>query len=135
MLKQLFSLILITSFLSSVLGVQVYKHYCGDFLADVSLYIQSNPCADERGVDKCTKGEMKSCCDDEFQYIQLDINLQKTDIKRPSFNHIAFIQILTYIIETKLINLSNQFEPKLIEPPEKKVTPLYKLLHRYTFYG
>lgn len=135
LLKRFFSFLLILSFLGSVLGVQVYKHYCGDFLVGVSLYIQSNPCADESGEDKCSRGEMKSCCEDEFQYIQLDINLQKPDIKNPSFHHLALIQRPIPTAAAELIFLSRQLAPKLVEPPEEKVIPLYKLLRRYTFYG
>lgn len=135
-LKYIFSFILLLSFLSSVLGVQVYKHYCGDFLAEVSLYFQSNPCADEGGEEACSKGKKESCCDDEFQYLQLDVDLQKTNIQRPNFDQLALKSIHPLVSKLIVDTPLNEDEALVFEhPPERNQLPLYRLFNRYTLYG
>ncbi len=135
LLKGILSIGLLTAFLSSVLGVQVYKHYCGSFLAEVSVFIQSNPCADENGEESCSKMAESSCCDDEVQLMQLDVDFQKTNSQRIQFNQLAFIP-LTFI--------SNSFKEELHEdflilnfedPPDIKELPLFKLYKHFKLYG
>lgn len=135
-LSRIFSFIILLSFLSAVLGVQVYKHYCGDFLAEVSLYFQSNPCADEGGEEACSKGKVDSCCDDEFQYLQLDVDLQKTNIQRLDFDELASNSILP-LVSKLIVHLESKEHENVEfeEPPELNQAPLYRLFNRYTLYG
>ena len=135
-IRQLFSFVVLLSFLSSVLGVQVYKHYCGGFLAEVSLYFQSNPCADESGEESCSKGKKESCCDDEFQYLQLDVDLHKTNIERLNFDQLAFKSIHPLVSNLFFkVEFNNEEKIEFEEPPERNLAPLYRLFHRYTLYG
>lgn len=134
MLKSLFTLSLLTAFLASTLGIQVYKHYCGDYLAEISVYVQSNPCADEGGEDACSKGKTKSCCDDETEYYQLKIDLIKASQKDQLSKFIPSESLLL----SDYLYAKEQSKELLVQnvrpPPENKI-PLYKELQRLLYYG
>lgn len=133
-LKSLFTLFLLFSFLSSTLGIQVYKHYCGDFLAEISVYIQSNPCADEGGEDACSKGKEMSCCDDETEFYQLDVDLikQSQEQQKLEFTALQHVQIF----ESSEDLMEQEWDLNyLSRPPPLSKVPIYKKLQRYTYYG
>ena len=133
-IKSFISVSLIIAFIGSIVGIQVYKHYCGNLLEDVSIYFQSNPCQDEGGEDACSKGKADSCCDDETEFYQLKIDL----IKHTENNKIQNYFVLAQPIfgDPSLI-IERNSEVKLFQarpPPDKKV-PIYKRLLRFTYYG
>ena len=133
-LKPLFTFTLLLAFLGSTLGIQVYKHYCGDFLEEVSLYIPSNPCADEGGEDACSKGKKTSCCDDETEYYQLEVDLIKNSNNQKDFK---LFPIKEYSIINKLIEVEGEKEivTLLSKPPPLSPIPIYKNLQRLVYYG
>lgn len=122
------------SFLSSTLGVNVYKHYCGDLLEGISVFIQSNPCTDEGGEEACSAGKETDCCEDETEYYQLDIELVTQQVQQlSSKKSVAFIQLLycCSCFESDY-QISNEFGE---EPPRQIRSNLYQKYERLIFYG
>jgi hypothetical protein len=133
-LKSSVVLFLMCSFLSSTLGVNVYKHYCGDLLEGISVFIQSNPCADEGGEEACTAGKETDCCEDETEYYQLDIELVTQQVQQLSSKQfLAFTQLL-YLYSPFGSNspTSSEFGD---EPPPQIRKDLYQKYEQLIFYG
>lgn len=129
------SLLLMLVLIGTTSGISVYKHYCGDLLEEISIFIQSNPCSDEGGEAACSAGKEMNCCDNETEYYQLEVDLVKTSQHQINFritpqiilfglaqNHLFFIE------ESKSLNY-------LELPPIISDIPLYKQLKQFTFYG
>lgn len=120
--------------MGSTLGVNVYKHYCGDFLKDFSFIIQPSSCIDESSEESCMSKSNMDCCDDETDFYQLDVKFIKNNqdhIKLiPSFA-IAFIQEFQNLnkIETGFSNT------KLWPPPILKEIPFYKKYNQRILYA
>ncbi|MFT6165902.1 MAG: hypothetical protein ACJAV5_000759 [Vicingaceae bacterium] len=133
-LQSFLSLLLLFGFLSSTTGINVYKHYCGDFLAEISFFVKSNPCADESGEDTCSVGKEMDCCEDESEFYQLDTQLIKQSSTyeglelSPSQIHL-FHSVLT-------IPKQREIEISLYEPPPLLYNNhLYQEFHQLIFYG
>lgn len=134
-LKHIISLSLALVLFVSVSGINVYKHYCGDFLEEVSVYIQSNPCADEGGEDVCSMGKETSCCDDEIEFHQLDITLQQNQVEKIEFNvNQQIVELFTEIPSANELDLELRSESERA-PPDLFKEPLFKTLNQYLFYG
>ncbi len=112
----------------------MFKHYCGDYLAEVSVYVQSNPCADEGGEDVCSKGKKKSCCDDETEFYQLKIDLIKHSQKDQLSNFLMVEEVLLSDQQTAYKQLKFEAFLQARPPPLNKI-PLYKKLKRLVYYG
>ena len=133
-LKTFLTFSLVLAFLGSTLGVQVYKHYCGDFLAEVSLYMQTASCAVEGGEEACSKDKSTSCCDDETEFYQLTIDLIKHQQVEQNFSYFP----VSVILIAKHFIISDDKESLLVllaKPPPIDGIPLYKKLQRLTYYG
>jgi hypothetical protein len=61
--------------LLSTMSFTVEKHYCGDFLVDVSFIGNVEKCAVDSGEASAVK--MKDCCSDEVDHIEGQDELQK----------------------------------------------------------
>jgi len=128
------SFLLLFVFLGTTSGVSVYKHYCGDFLAEISIFIQSNPCSDENGEDACTVNKEMECCDDETDFYQLEIDLVKTSLNKINFSLNHGFTLLGHI--NKLDTKDEIAELSYLErPPPIYRIPIYKELQRFTLYG
>ena len=133
-LKSLISLLLLFGFLSSVTGINVYKHYCGDFLADISFFIKSNPCADENGEDSCSVGKDVSCCEDETEFYQLDTELFKQQSSTEKYEMQPVEVELRYVLAVTQ-ELEKKTHQELDPPPPKYQNPLYQQFQQLIFYG
>lgn len=133
-MRNIFALALSLSFFISVSGVNVYKHYCGDFLEGISIYFQTNPCGDEGGEDACSKDKAAACCDDEIEYHQLDVDLVRAQKTWLDFS--LTFQLIDFGIAKELVlNTSNSINKAKRAPPNIVKIPIYKKLNRYTFYA
>ena len=67
--------------LVSTLSISIEKHYCGEHLVDVSLFVEADKC----GMEKSDDGDgimANSCCTDVVDLIegQDELNLEKTEV-------------------------------------------------------
>jgi hypothetical protein len=131
-LTKIFSISLLLIFLLSILGVQINKHYCGDFLAEVGVYFHPDSCSKMNLQDSCY-AKKKSCCNDEEEIYQLDIDLIKQSQERQQ------IKWYSILLDSFIINTFEEGELQVpgikeVYPPPLKI-PLYKQYSRYTYYG
>lgn len=105
--------------LFSTFSFTVEKHFCGDFLVDVS-YLGEDAACNEGENDICIiKNE--SCCKDEVQQIDGQEEMQKASSKKISFHqaklYVAFYasyKLLFQNIEKQFISYKNYSPPHLI---------------------
>jgi len=107
--------------LLSTLSIAIEKHFCGDYLVDISYFGDAKSCASEFDNDNCETKiiKKKPCCSDELEHIQgqdeLKFDLDKTSIVKPYFIF-AFIVSKYFLFETPLQQLIVLF--KNYSPPE-----------------
>lgn len=133
-LKSILTLLLLLVFLGTTVGIQVNKHYCGDFLQSISLYVQLNPCADEGGEDACSRDKAPSCCDDETEFHQLKIDVIKQSVLQQDFN-LQFSNVIFYTSNFFKLQRETEVVTLLAQPPPISPIPIYKRLKRLTYYG
>ena len=116
------------------MGINVYKHFCGDLLEDVSFFVKSSPCADEGGEDACSAGKEMDCCEDQTEFYQLDAQLIKQSNDQEDFKLLPIeIQLSYYsLTDLELIEYTVELDDF---PPPKYSNPLYQQFHRLVFYG
>jgi hypothetical protein len=135
LLRSTIAISLLFAFLSSTVGIQLYKHYCGDYLAAVSLFHKSSCGEVESEEESCKMQKEKSCCEDEFHYLQLDTELANHIYQGLSFEQIAIAKTLfndTFDLSLFIEGLEIEIHK---DPPERHKLPLYKRLNRLTYYG
>ena len=72
--------------LFSTFSFTVEKHYCGDFLVDVSYLGEADSC-NKKAKDDCeTVIKKKKCCKDEVHQIDGQDEIQKVSLEKISFN-------------------------------------------------
>lgn len=97
-LQKIGSTLLALLVLFSTFSFTVEKHYCGDFLVDVSFFGDAQDCAEELGEEDCDSPQViqkKKCCKDEVEKIEgqddLKNSIEKFDLEKQQFL-VAFIQ-------------------------------------------
>lgn len=73
--------------LFSTFSFTVAKHYCGDFLVDVSYVGETGSC-NEGEKDDCATVIKKKCCKDEVHQIDGQDKIQKVSSKKISFQQV-----------------------------------------------
>jgi hypothetical protein len=117
----------------STSGVSVYKHYCGDFLASLSIYSPGHGCGDEDTAGCDETDAAMDCCEDETEFYKAELDLVKPVKEKLAFHF--FILPFEVIEKTELPKLATYTtELKDRGPPNLKV-PLYISLSRLTYYG
>ncbi|MAY83000.1 MAG: hypothetical protein CMP59_02620 [Flavobacteriales bacterium] len=130
-LKSIFSILVLLSLLLSTTGISVYKHYCGDFLASLSLYSPTDGCGDE-DEKGCDESKM-DCCDDETEFYQAELDLIKHEKTAFAFNFFTLpFESATKLDLYKATSSAIQINDR--GPPITK-KPLYITLSRLTYYG
>lgn len=120
-----FTLALIVLF--STFSFTVEKHYCGDFLVDVSFAGETEGCGMK--MDNVSQTKMKSCCKDEVHKIEGQDELQIQKVEKFSFEKQQFLA--SYIItfqELFIINESKNIFYKDFSPPD--LPKDYKVLYQ-----
>jgi len=108
--------------LLSTLSFSVEKHFCRDYLVDISYFGNAKSCGDKTEKDTCDdEKEIKktSCCSDETQHIQgqdeLNTDFDKISIVKQQFI-VAFIASKYFLLDIpvqELIVLKNYIPPKI----------------------
>ena len=73
--------------LFSTFSFTVSKHYCGDFLVDVSYVGELGTCNEGKN-DNCRAAVKKKCCKDEFYQIEGQGDLRKVSSEKISFHQV-----------------------------------------------
>ncbi|MEE9406855.1 MAG: hypothetical protein V3V28_02145 [Polaribacter sp.] len=113
--------------LFSTFSFTVEKHYCGEFLVDVSYVGEAEGC--DMKMDKTSVTKKKNCCKDEIHKIEgqdelQQISIDKIDFKKQQFLAAFFVSYSNLFIEIT----SNQNLYKDFSPPD---IPLdYQVLHQ-----
>ncbi|CAL2079629.1 HYC_CC_PP family protein [Tenacibaculum sp. 190524A02b] len=113
LLKKISAVFIACLLLLSTTSFSVEKHFCGDYLVDVSFFGDAGSCA-ETTKDSCdsqTAVRKKKCCKDEIQHIKGQDQLKKTSLEDISFTNQTFL--ISYYLSSKLLflNLEKQFVP------------------------
>lgn len=103
--------------LFSTLSFTVEKHYCGDFLMDVSFTGDAVNCGMEMEAKASSK--KKNCCKDEIQKIEGQNELQLTSFDKISFEKQQFLVAFIFAYNGFFYeNLSEKLVLKDFPPPE-----------------
>ena len=103
--------------LFSTFSFTVEKHFCGDFLMDVSFTGNLEVCATDIAPDSSVK--LKKCCKDEVQKIDGQDELQQNSINKISFQQKQFLAAF-FVSYTNLFseNKTNTNFYKDFSPPD-----------------
>lgn len=139
LLKSIFSIFVLLAFLLSTIGIQLNKHYCGGLLAGINLYFPAPSCSDLGEGSSCSKESMEmSCCDDEVEFHQLDLELFHSTGKVEQFSKVSSFDFTPFQTDfSTLFEGNNDEGVHILErpPPELSSIPLFKKHHQFIFYG
>ncbi|WBX73364.1 hypothetical protein PG913_10995 [Tenacibaculum pacificus] len=78
--------------LFSTFSFSVEKHYCGDFLVDISYLGNADSCGSISNNDTCeTIIKKKECCKDEVEQIKGQDEIFKDSLDKISFDKVKFV--------------------------------------------
>lgn len=120
-ISKIFTIALAFLVLFSTFSFTVEKHYCGDYLVDVSYLGDANGC-DTNTLDGCeTQVKKKKCCKDEVFQIDGQDEIQKSSLEKISFKQVklfvafyASYELMFQEAETKFISFTHYLPPDLI---------------------
>lgn len=116
--------------LFSTFSFTVEKHFCGDFLVDISYFGEADACGIESKKDDCNlqKITKKKCCNDEVQQIEGQDELQKSSVEKIKIEQQKFLLAFVVSYNNLFKNLSKQIVPhKNYSPPN--LTQDLQVLH------
>jgi hypothetical protein len=128
------AILFIGLFLGNAIGISIYKHYCGDLLEAVSIYVQANPCMD----DGCTMEADMGCCEDEYEFIQMEYQLHKVEKQHYQFELPIFSLLSPSEKKPALLfQQAGDLQAALHPPPEinRQILPAYISHQQLIFYG
>ncbi|WP_271407068.1 HYC_CC_PP family protein [Tenacibaculum soleae] len=79
--------------LFSTFSFTIEKHFCGDFLVDISYVGEAKSCNKGKKDDCATITKKKKCCKDEVHQINGQDDIQKSSSEKISFNQAKFILV------------------------------------------
>ena len=116
--------------LLSTFSLTIEKHFCGDFLVDVSYFGDTQGCAEELGEDDCDTPETiekKNCCKDEIEQIKGQEDLQAVT-KKITIEKQQFIVAFIHTYNNLFIDLKKQIVPQKNYSPPNLVSDI-QVLH------
>lgn len=120
-----FSLALLV--LLSTFSFTVDKHYCGDFLVDVSFTGETEGCGMK--MDKTSATKMKNCCKDEVHKFEGQDELQNHKVENITFENQQFLFSFITAYKDLFVEIEskNNFY-KDFSPPD--IPKNYQILHQ-----
>lgn len=85
--------------LLSTFSFTIEKHFCGDFLVDVSYFGNAKDCSGESDVDGCdiSVAKKKNCCKEEIAQIEGQDDLRNTSLEQITIKQqFALVFAITY---------------------------------------
>ncbi len=119
-LTKIFSVLLAFLIVFSTMSFTVEKHYCGDFLVDISYFGNADRCEKEMSNVSCdvTKMSKKKCCNDEIHQLKGQDKLQKNSECKFKVEQQKFIIAFVVSYSNLFENLTRQIVPhKNYSPP------------------
>jgi hypothetical protein len=101
--------------LFSTLSFTVDKHYCGDFLVDVSFTGETEGCGMK--MDKSITKTKKNCCKDEIHQFEGQDKLQLTSFEKITFQNQQFLNAFVFSYQNLFIDKSTEKSFQRIFPP------------------
>ena len=122
------SFILAFLVLFSTLSFTVDKHYCGDFLVDISFTGEAQVCGLK--MDNTSLTKKKNCCKDEVHKFEGQDELQTRKVENITFENEQFLT--AFVILFKGLCIENNTDNDLyrdFSPPDIPVS--YQILYQY----
>jgi len=94
-----FSALLALLVLFSTVSFTIEKHFCGDVLVDVSMFVEADKCA----MEAFEILQKKTCCKDEIAIVKGQDELKVSAFEDLNFEQQQFVTVFTY-------SYSNLFE-------------------------
>ena len=116
-----FSATLAILVLVSTVSFTIEKHFCGDVLVDVSMFIEAEKC----GMDAQELMLKKSCCKDEIDVVQGQDELKITSFDDLDFNVQDFITAFVYAYIYGFESLVKETIPHKDYSPPNLVADIY----------
>lgn len=126
----------ITSFLMALLvlistfSLTIEKHFCGDFLVDISYFGNSSDCCAQElkksTCDTSLEQEKEKCCTDQIQQIEGQDDVNITSIEKITLKHFVLAFAITY--NGLFVNLKKQIVPHKYYSPPNLITDI-QVLH------
>ena len=91
-LHKFFSVILALLVLFSTVSFTIEKHFCGDVLVDVSMFVEAEKCA----MEALELLQQKTCCKDEIDVVQGQDELKVSSFDDLDFDQQQFITAFAY---------------------------------------
>ncbi len=105
MLRQATHIVFAFILLINTAGIQINSHYCGDYLASLSVYLDASPCCDREDGKS-----MMGCCHDESIVLQLDDDFVKENIQKFNVEADFSIVLPEYTFIADLFTLDNDYQ-------------------------
>ncbi|PIA81173.1 hypothetical protein BFR04_15565 [Gaetbulibacter sp. 4G1] len=113
-LHKTFSVLLTLLVLFSTVSFTIEKHYCGDVLVDVSVFVEAEKCE----MEALEILQKKTCCKDEINVIQGQDELKFSSFDDLEFEQQQFLASFIYSYVNLFEGLSQQIVPhKNYSPP------------------
>ncbi len=113
-LHKTFSVLLTLLVLFSTVSFTIEKHYCGDVLVDVSVFVEAEKCE----MEALEILQKKTCCKDEINVIQGQDELKFSSFDDLEFEQQLFLASFIYSYVNLFKGLSQQIVPhKNYSPP------------------
>mgnify|MGYP005995007555 CR=1 FL=1 len=127
LLSKIASTLLALIVLISTFSFTVEKHYCGDFLIDVSYVGNANPCGEK--MTSSSEVKNKSCCKDEIEHIEGQDELQKNSIEELTFDQQKVFVAIAISFQQTFENI--HFKEKYFKDfPPPNLYYNYQVLHQ-----
>lgn len=113
-LHKIFSVNLALIVLFSTVSFTIEKHYCGDVLVDVSMFVEADKCA----MEALEMLQKKTCCKDEVDVVKGQDELKVSSFEDLDFEQQQFVTAFVYAYINGFESLPKQTIPhKDYSPP------------------
>jgi hypothetical protein len=126
-LYKIASILMALMVLLSTFSFTVEKHYCGDFLVDISFVGDASSCGGQQDISSEMK--IKSCCKDEIEHLKGQDELLKKTIEELTFNQ----QKSLVIFAVSFLNVFEEIQLKkeyFKDFPPPNLYQNYQVLHQ-----
>lgn len=117
-IHKVFSLLMALMVLLSTVSFTIGKHFCGDELMNISMFVQADHCGMELETTNAITLNKKTCCSDETEVVQGQNTLQLSTFEDFHFEQQYFLTSFIYSYTNLFEGLPEQIIPhKGYSPP------------------